>query len=169
LNSCDTSYEGGFRLHVRDRSVSAGARRPLTEHDQVERIPRSSHFEKGSGELYRRSYRYGLRSIMVIKLTTCERILTKSRIAGAPPPNCPFPRGSGPPPNGTLSPAAHPSPHYKLHLNRFIRFSTAHKYVQQTDIDHGTSVTIGRIVALCACDAMAVPRWGRGNRPPNRG
>jgi len=49
----------------------------------------------------------------------------------------------------------HLSPHAKWHLDRFSRFSTVRGYVQQTErhTDHGTSLTIGRTIALCARDA----------------
>ena len=51
----------------------------------------------------------------------------------------------------------------KRHLDLFSHHSTAHGYVQQTDrhTDHGTSVTIGRIVARRARDAWdpGLP-WG---------
>jgi len=57
---------------------------------------------------------------------------------------------------------AYRSPHRK-HVDRFVRFCTAHGYAQQTDgqtdkqtdtqTDHGTSVAIGCIFEPCACDA----------------
>jgi len=50
----------GVMLQV-DSSYMVGlshAQRRITEHGQVERVPRSSHFEKGSDKLHLRSYRY---------------------------------------------------------------------------------------------------------------
>ena len=53
--------------------------------------------------------------------------------------------------HGRESTSAYP----KLYIDRFICFGTAHGSVQQRDAytDHGTSVTIGRIFTLCACNA----------------
>jgi len=41
----------------------------------------------------------------------------------------------------------------KRHLDRFIRFRTAHGGDQQTQTDHATSVARARIFTLCGCDA----------------
>jgi len=74
--------------------------------------------------------------------------MTKYRIAGCSP-NMPLFWGN----RGSLGQPESAGPHPKRHLDQFIRFSTTHGYVQQTDTNHDTSVTIGRIFAVRACDA----------------
>lgn len=72
---------------------------------------------------------------------------------------CHLPLGDPDPPSTSyMVPCVHPSLHPKLHIDRLIRFSTTHSYVQQTDrsTDHEprprTSVAISRIFVLRARD-----------------
>jgi len=68
------------------------------------------------------------------------------------PQNIAFPLGGAGPhlTHGSLSPPESTSQRY---FDWFFRFNTARGDVQQTDTDHGTSVTIGRIFAQHASDA----------------
>jgi len=79
------------------------------------------------------------------KLTSSRRILMKGCVAASPLKSRLFP---GDPDSHLIHAGfwAHPSLHIKRHLQRFSCYSRAHT-------DHGTSVTIGRIFALCVRDA----------------
>jgi len=91
--------------------------------------------------------------------TSCQRILTKSRVAPTKNEKMALPMGGSGPHliRGSLGQPESIWSYLKRHINRFIRFCRAHGCDQQTDrrTNHATPLRTGRIFADCVCKCNA--------------